>query len=279
MASATQHNPSLLAVIDSGLGGLSVVRAMRCHAPAQPAIYVADTAAFPYGSRTADAIIARGIALVAALQQAHPVSTVVLACNTLSTLALEALRAAYPSVRFVGTVPAIKVAAAQSISRRFTLLATPNTAHSRYTQQLIAQFAPDCVVDCYGAPNLARMAEAQLRGARVDDAAWQAELSPCFHDDARGRTDQIILGCTHYPLVQAELIRHAPWPVRWIDSSDAIARQALKSPLVEPAMPPLAYVTDAADIASYAAVFTREGFAHTATLTVARDAVLHTAHG
>lgn len=279
MASATQHSPSLLAVIDSGLGGLSVVRAMRRHAPVQPAIYVADTAAFPYGSRTAEGITARGIALVAALQQAHPVGTVVLACNTLSTLALEALRAAYPALRFVGTVPAIKVAAAQSITRRFTLLATPNTAHSRYTQQLIAQFAPDCVVDCYGAPNLARMAEAYLRGARVDDAAWQAELAPCFHDDARGRTDQVILGCTHYPLVQAPLTRHAPWPVGWIDSSAAIARQALKSALAEPAAPPVAYVTDMADIAGYAAVFAREGFAHTAMLTVTSDAAPYLTDG
>jgi glutamate racemase len=267
-----------MVVIDSGLGGLSVVRAMRQLSPQHPALYVADTAAFPYGNRSAETIIARGIALIAALQEKHSVAQVVVACNTLSTLALAALRSAFPTIRFVGTVPAIKVAASGSQTRRFTLLATPNTAHSRYTRELIAQFASDCVVDCYGAPNLARMAEAHLRGERVDAAVWQAEIAPCFHDDAKGRTDQVILGCTHYPLVADMLAHHAPWPVTWVDSSMAIARQALKQPVAEEGTTPLAYVTDAQDVARYTGLFMQEGFAQTATLSVAA-ATPHAAHG
>lgn len=267
-----------MVVIDSGLGGLSVVRAMRQLSPHHPALYVADTAAFPYGNRSAESIIARGISLIAALQEKHSVAQVVVACNTLSTLALAALRSAFPAITFVGTVPAVKVAASQSQTRRFTLLATPNTAHSRYTRELIAQFASDCVVDCYGAPNLARMAEAHLRGEWVDDAVWQAEIAPCFHDDAQGRTDQVILGCTHYPLVADMLARHAPWPVTWIDSSMAIARQALKQPLHAAADAPLAYVTDAQDVARYASLFMQEGFAHTAAQAVAA-ATPNAAHG
>ncbi len=253
-------------IIDSGIGGLAVVRALRRLAPGLAVAYLADTAAFPYGSRPADEIAARATKLVTALAPRVPLSTVVLACNTLSTLALADLRQRFPSYEFVGTVPAIKVAAAESRSRRFTLLATPNTARSSYSQQLIAEFAADCTVDCYGAPELARYAEYALLGEPVDDTAWRQELAPAFHDDAQGRTDTIVLGCTHYPLVQAQLAQAAPWPVRWVDSSEAIARRALALPHVP--MEPFAYVTGAPEVDRYAALFAREGFAATQWLDV-----------
>src|SRR6187399_725131 len=128
MASATQHEPPAMAVIDSGLGGISVVRALRALAPTIPLIYAADTEGFPYGDRSAGEITARGISLTKMLRKKHGIARVVVACNTLSTLSLAALRAAFPEMTFVGTVPAIKVAAAQSVTKRFTLLATPNTA-------------------------------------------------------------------------------------------------------------------------------------------------------
>lgn len=266
MASATQHNSTLMGVIDSGLGGLSVVRALRQRAGALPLVYLADTAAFPYGSRSADDITARAVGLVTTLLENHTLSHIVLACNTLSTLALAALRQQFPQVQFVGTVPAVKVAAEQSASRRFTLLATPNTAHSPYTNALIARFAADCVVDRYGAPNLARLSEAALLGEPVSDAAWIEQIAPCFFDDALGRTDHIILGCTHYPLVLAHLERLALWPVRWIDSSDAIARHTLAQYALPAPSASLAYVTAAADLTHYTPVFLREGFDHTELL-------------
>lgn len=245
-------------VMDSGLGGISVVRALRALSP-QPLVYLADTAGFPYGKRSADDITTRARAIVATLIARHPGTSVVLACNTLSTLCLSALRHEFPNTAFVGTVPAIKTASALSKTRRFTLLATPNTADSSYSADLIAQFAADCVVDRYGAPNLAAMAESILLGEAITDDALRAELSPAFHDDAHGKTDCIVLGCTHYPLIEDRLKRVAPWPVTFIDSSEAIARRAL-SFASTPATTSIAYVTSKADIPRYESLFQREGF-------------------
>ncbi len=251
-------------VIDSGLGGIAVARALRRQAPGLSFAYLADTAGFPYGSRSAGEIMARAVAIVEALAGRVELSTIVLACNTLSTLALAALRTQFPHYHFVGAVPAIKVAAAQA--QRFTLLATPNTAQSEYSKQLISAFAAHCVVDAYGAPNLARYAEAQLLGETVDAAAWRSELAPAFFDDARGKTEAVILGCTHYPLVLAQLEQAAPWPVTWIDASDAIARRALALP--HASVPAQAFVTAATDVVRYEAIFHREGFGEVSALGV-----------
>lgn len=252
-------------VIDSGLGGLAVARALRARAAELSFAYLADTGFFPYGSRSAEAINARAAQLIEALERVMELSTVVLACNTLSTLCLAELRMRFPYA-FVGTVPAIKVAGRISKTRRFTLLATPNTAASSYSQNLIDDFAADCVVDRYGAPNLARYAEQALLGETVAPELWRAELAPAFHDDARGRTDTLVLGCTHYPLVLPQLKAAAPWEVTWVDSSDAIARRALSHP--PEAAESVAYVTGPADAARYTPLFTQEGFALTTTLTV-----------
>lgn len=245
-------------IMDSGLGGLSVARAIRAARPGYPLIYLADTAGFPYGKRSVRDIAARAESLLAAITEKHTPNCVVLACNTLSTLCLPQLRAAF-SFPIVGTVPAIKTAAAQSQTKRFTLLATPNTAHSGYSANLISEFAGDCVVDCYGAPNLAAMAEASLLGTPPNDAALRAELAPAFFDDARGKTDSIVLGCTHYPLMVDALRAAAPWDVQWVDSGDAIARRAL-SQADHPPANSVAYVTSQNAIETYRSIFTREGF-------------------
>jgi len=252
-------------VIDSGLGGIAVARALRTLAPNLPFAYLADTAGFPYGSRSREDINARAAQLIRSLEAVMPLSTIVLACNTLSTLCLAELRVQFP-YQFVGTVPAIKVAGRVSITRRFTLLATPNTVASSYSQNLIDAFAHDCVVDRYGAPMLAHCAERALLGETIDPSLWQHELAPAFHDDTRGRTDAVVLGCTHYPLVLEQLINAAPWDVQWIDSSEAIARHALSQP--HDRVDAAAYVTAASDIALYQPLFAREGFTTTKALAV-----------
>lgn len=245
-------------IIDSGLGGISVVRALRATQPGVPRIYLADTAGFPYGKRSVEDITARAIRIVGGLIALYPGSPVVLACNTLSTLCLDALRGQF-EVPLIGTVPAIKTAAMRSVTRRFTLLATPNTAASTYSSGLIAQFAADCVVDSYGAPNLAAMAERLLLGEQVSDDDLRREFAPAFYDDVRGRTDCIVLGCTHYPLIADALLRVAPWPVTLVDSGEAIARRALSFEDDPPAHA-IAYVTAEADRARYHDLFAREGF-------------------
>lgn len=251
-------------VLDSGLGGISVVRALRSLAPHMKCDYLADTAGFPYGARSPENLRDHAHTLMTrVIDQLNP-DVIVLACNTLSTLCLQSLREAF-EVPFVGTVPAIKMAASQSKTRRFSLLATPNTAASSYTDDLVAQFAGDCVVDRYGAPNLARYAESVMLGKPLDAHALQAEIAPCFHDDARGKTDAVILGCTHYPLVLEGLKKAAPWDVAWIDSSDAIARRALSQASGKTGQG-MAYVTAPEHQASYMGCFMHEGFGQTQVL-------------
>ena len=245
-------------VMDSGLGGLSVVRALRAAHPNRALTYLADTAGFPYGKRSPEEITRRAIAVITQLQTLHTTSPIVIACNTLSTLSLDALRARF-TTPFVGTVPAIKTAASLSKTRRFTLLATPNTATSSYSSKLIAEFAADCIVDAYGAPNLAMMAESMLLGDAVDDDGLRNELKPAFCDDGFGKTDCIVLGCTHYPLIRKALERVSPWPVTFVDSGEAIARRALALADAPP-VNSIAYVTAQKDIARYRDVFSREGF-------------------
>lgn len=247
-------------VLDSGLGGLSVRGAITKTLPYAPLIYVADNAAFPYGNRSADEIFARAKHVIKTVAHTHKIALIVIACNTLSTLCLDALRGVF-TYPFVGTVPAIKVAARDSITKRFTLLATPNTARSDYTKYLITTHAKECLVDVVGAAHLAEMAEAQLLGEAVDDRRIEQEIAPCFFDDANGKTDMIVLGCTHYPFLFTQMQKVSPWPVTMIDPALAIAKQTARLWLPTMAQGDShAYVTKSDGIAQYETVFARFGF-------------------
>jgi glutamate racemase len=218
--------PTIL-VFDSGLGGLTVLREIVKALPHAYYIYVADDAFFPYGHHSEDAIIARVVPLIGELIEAHAPDLVVIACNTASTLVMSHLRSAY-AAPFVGTVPAIKPACANSRTKRVSVLGTRGTVKREYTQALIRDFAQGCEVTLVGSPDLASLAESALSGVEVSDAAIEAELAPCFvGDDASARTDTVVLACTHYPLLLERLVRLAPWPVDWIDPAPAIARRVV----------------------------------------------------
>jgi glutamate racemase len=211
-------------VFDSGLGGLTVLSELARQRPDLDLVYLADDAAFPYGRLDDAALVARVCAVMERYIEALRPRLVVIACNTASTLALPVLRARF-AIPFVGTVPAIKPACAQSKSKRISVLATPATVARDYTRELIREFAADCRVTLAGAPRLAALAEAALRGEAVADGAIGEEIAPCFVDDG-ARTDTVVLACTHYPLVFDRLERLAPWPVTWLDPAPAIARRA-----------------------------------------------------
>ena len=151
-----------------------------------------------------------------------------IACHTASTLVLPTLRARWPSIAIVGTVPAIKPAVALSRSRLVSVLATPGTVARQYTRDLVARFAGDCAVTLVGSSALAAMAEAAMRGERQDDAALAAEIAPAFVQTEGRRTDAVVLACTHYPLLLESLQRVAPWRVAWIDPAPAIARRVVQ---------------------------------------------------
>ena len=218
--------PTIL-VFDSGLGGLTVYReAARLLAGAR-FVYAADDAGFPYGRLSEAALVARVEEVMAALIARFSPDVVVIACNTASTLVLPALRARWPDLPFVGTVPAVKPAAAASQSGLISVLATPGTVARDYTRALIDTYASHRKVKLVGAKRLAGLAEAHMRGEPVKESEIIAEIAPCFVIDHGKRTDHIVLACTHYPLLLDVFRRVAPWPVTWVDPSEAIARRVV----------------------------------------------------
>jgi glutamate racemase len=213
-------------IFDSGIGGLTVLREARLLMPGKSFIYVADDAAFPYGEWAEPALLNHLIVLFGKLiDRFHP-EQVVIACNTASTLAINALRQAYPEQGFVGTVPAIKPAAERTNSGVVAVLATPGTVKRQYTRDLIGQYATKCHVRLVGSNSLAVLAEKYVRGGFVDEKAIFDEIAPCFVEIAGKRTDIVVLACTHYPFLVNRMRKMAPWPVDWIDTSEAIARRA-----------------------------------------------------
>ncbi len=235
----TGHGPSLtvpggprgggagVLVFDSGVGGLTIVEELRRLAPALAIDYAADTAFFPYGDKSDEALRARLPEVAGALVEAAKPDVFVIACNTASTLALPAVRARL-AVPVVGTVPAVKPAAAETASGTIGLLATPGTLRRAYTEELIATHAADLRVVRLGSVELVRLAEAEASGLTPPDAAVAAAQAPLFAAEGGEAIDIVVLACTHFPLLRAALQRTAPRPVRYIDSGAAIARQTLR---------------------------------------------------
>jgi glutamate racemase len=218
--------PTIL-LFDSGLGGLTVLDAVRRARPNARYVYAADDAAFPYGRLSEADLVARVLDVMGHLIANHRPDLVVIACNTASTLVLPALRQRF-ATPFVGVVPPIKPAAETTRSGLVTLLATPGTVARSYTRDLIATYASSCTVTMVGSQNLAAFAEAEMAGRPVDDATLAAEVAPCFIEREGRRTDVVCLACTHYPLMLPRLRALAPWPVTWIDPAPAIARRVVQ---------------------------------------------------
>jgi glutamate racemase len=213
-------------VFDSGVGGLTVLREMRVLMPGRPFVYVADDAAFPYGPWDEAELRVHIVALFGRLITDHAPEIAVIACNTASTLVLDALRKAYPDTPFVGTVPAIKPAAERTRSGLVSVLATPGTVKRQYTRDLISAWATKCHVRLVGSERLAPLAEVYMRDGFVEEEAVRDEIAPCFVEQDGKRTDIVVLACTHYPFLVNRMRKTAPWPVDWIDPAEAIARRA-----------------------------------------------------
>jgi glutamate racemase len=212
-------------IFDSGLGGLSVLAEIRRLRPDIEIVYAADDAAFPYGRLSEAALVARVEMVMKRLIGETEPDLVVIACSTASTLALPPLRAAYPRVPFIGTVPAIKPAAASSRSGLISVLATRGTVARDYTHALVRDHAADCEVTLVGSSLLAPIAERIIRGEEAQEAQIAREIAPCFVERAARRTDHVVLACTHFPLILDKLEALSPWPVAFVDPAPAIARR------------------------------------------------------
>ena len=258
------EGPVKILIFDSGVGGLTVYREVIKARPDAAYIYLADDAGFPYGSQPETVLIARIIDVVGRALAEHKPDLVVVACNTASTLALAELRARFV-VPFVGTVPAIKPACAQSKTKRISVLGTQATVSREYTRALIREFAAGCEVALIGSAHLASYAEAELAGKPITDSTIKDEINACFIDADGRRTDTVVLACTHYPLLLDRFKANAPWPVDWLDPAPAIARRVVdltrdKAAGDAPPAPKIAFTSGRAPSPALAAALARHGF-------------------
>jgi glutamate racemase len=210
--------------LDSGVGGLSVLAAVTARLPDAPIVYCADSAGYPYGTKGEAEVSARVAGLLGRLAERIRPSLIVIACNTASTIALGYVRPVL-DVPVVGTVPAIKPAAERSETRVIGVLGTDATVRQPYVADLASRFAPDCTVLKHGSAALVAAAEAKLRGEAVDPAVYRAALDGLLAQPGGDRMDIVVLACTHFPLVEAELAAAAPRPLRFVHGADGIARR------------------------------------------------------
>lgn len=217
-------NARPLLIFDSGVGGLSVLRPIRALIPNAPIVYVADSAGYPYGTKSEAEIAARVPALLGRLAERFDPELIVIACNTASTIALDHVRAAL-DVPIVGTVPAIKPAAERSKTRVIAVLGTEATVRQAYVDRLAAEFASDCLLIRHGSPELVELAEAKLRGEAQERSAYARILEGLTGQPDGDRIDTVVLACTHFPLVQDELAAVSSRPLTFVDGKEGIARR------------------------------------------------------
>jgi glutamate racemase len=213
--------PPKILVFDSGVGGLTIVKAITTRLPQCEIVYASDTAAFPYGSKNEDELISRVDKVLHQLQDYCQADIIVVACNTASTVALPKIRERF-DLPIVGVVPAIKPAAQLSQSQVMGLLATEGTVKREYTKSLIEEFAGDCKVIAVGSNALVSMAENKLRDESISQQALVKIIQPFTENK---NIDTVILACTHFPLLKPELKACLPEIQHWVDSGDAIARR------------------------------------------------------
>lgn len=208
---------------DSGVGGLSVLKAVQAALPNAPIVFAADYAGLPYGTKTEAEISARVPALLGFLVERYQPRLVTIACNTACTIALTHVRAAL-DVPVVGTVPAIKPAAEATQSGVIGLLGTAATVRQSYVDKLYSYHAPDMTLLRHAAPELVSAAEAKMRGEPVDAAVYARAMAGLRDQPDGARLDVVVLGCTHFPLVEDELRAAAPH-VTFVDGAAGIARR------------------------------------------------------
>ncbi|MET0383112.1 MAG: glutamate racemase [Burkholderiaceae bacterium] len=224
--STPPHGPHARAprigIFDSGVGGLSVLRAIRAELPHAELLYVADTGHAPYGERTVEYLCDRSERIARFLTDAGA-GIVVVACNTATAAAVAALRGASPDLPLVGVEPGIKPAVALSAARRIGVLATTRTLASDKFQRLAQAHAAGAALVLQACPGLAEAIEA----ADADDDRLEAMVERYSAPLRAAGVDVAVLGCTHYPFARSLFERALPG-VRLIDTADAVARQTAR---------------------------------------------------
>lgn len=211
-------------LFDSGVGGLSVLAEVRKALPQARLIYAADLAGLPYGTKTEAQIAARVAGLLGRMSERFAPRLVCIACNTASTIALGMVREVL-EIPVVGTVPAIKTAAALTKSGVIGLLGTGATIRQPYVDNLEREFAADKHLLRFAAPGLVEAAEAKLRGLPVDAGAIRAAIDGLRAMPQGSEIDTVVLACTHFPLLADELSQAFGPDVKLVDGAAGIARR------------------------------------------------------
>ena len=220
---STHEHTGFIGVFDSGVGGLSVLRALRRAEPRLPLAYLADSAHAPYGERDAAFIVERSLRIAERLIDEGACGLVV-ACNTATAVAVQALRERWPAFTIIGVEPGLKPAVAASRNGRIGVLATRGTLASAKFQRLLAAQPDGVWIVPHACPGLARLIEqGDLRSAALLDAV--EEHCAALRDQA---VDTVVLGCTHYAFVHDVIQSAMGTSVRIIDTAEAVARHALR---------------------------------------------------
>jgi glutamate racemase len=217
------HSPLPIGVFDSGVGGLSVLQAIRRQLPAYPVIYLADQAHVPYGPRSLNEVqfFSETITRFLLSERAR---LVVVACNTASAAALHHLRRVFPDIPFVGMEPAVKPAAEYTHTGVVGVLATPATFQGALYASVIERFANGVTVLQDTCPGLVN----QIEAGNLAGEETRSILEKALHPMLNQNIDTVVLGCTHYPFV-IPLIEQIVGPdIRVIDPAPAIARQTTR---------------------------------------------------
>lgn len=222
----------VIGVFDSGLGGLSVLQAIRQQLPKADCIYVADSGHAPYGERDEPFIRDRSASIVNFLL-AQGTHMVVVACNTATAAAIAEIRLRWPHLPIVGIEPGVKPAVLQSTNKRVGVLATPATLKSQKFQHLVNSHGDGAQLTLQPCPGLAR----EIEHGALDTPALRALVTEFCTPLADADVDTVVLGCTHYPLIRP-LLQAALGPhVRLIDTANAVAQQTARLAIQLPSAP------------------------------------------
>jgi glutamate racemase len=210
-----------IGVFDSGVGGLSVLRAMRALMPNEDVIFFGDQGHVPYGPRPLEEVRAFSVAITRWLL-GEGAKLIVVACNTASAAALKYLRETFPDVKFVGMEPAVKPAAETTRTGRVGVLATPATFQGALYASVVERFANGVTLLQDTCPGLVQ----EIEKGNLDGEATRRILDAALGPMLERNIDTVVLGCTHYPFVIPLIERICGDSVRVIDPAPAAARQA-----------------------------------------------------
>lgn len=213
------------AFIDSGTGGIPYLLHMMEVCPQASCVYIGDTANFPYGEKTHEQIVKAVLSCVEKIIKRFNPSIIVLACNTMSVNTLDVLREVYPDHQFVGTVPAIKLAASISKKKAIGLLATKATVENPYNMDLKNHFAADCRMELRADSELISFIEHKSFTATAEER--EAACKPAVDFFREKGCDAIILGCTHFLNVKEEMQKICGDEIKVVDSVEGVINRAM----------------------------------------------------